>query len=915
MTCAMSAVRFPRLRAMLVSLAWTVIVVLFASHAPAAIASERTLLLPGDASPKAKTAGLSGLRAAAKTSGKVKVIVGLRVPFAAEGRLRPETVRSQRREIATAVSTVKARFQKAVQRNPKAFRSFNSIPFVVMEVTQEELDRLASDVNVISVSENQLLKPFLAESSPLVGADKAWQAGFSGLGQTIAIIDTGVDKNHPFLAGKVVSEACYSQNGGCPGGVTVSTAAGSGMPCTHSDCYHGTHVAGIAAGLGSGFFGVARNASLIAIQVFSNVNGDLGAYDADLLAALDRVYALRNDFKIAAVNLSLGGEAYSSVCDTAKPAYQAAINNLASAGIATIAASGNSYYTSAISAPACISTAVSVGAVSDAAWGTCNGQSALADKVACYSNSASYLSLLAPGSLIRSSAPNNVFMNLHGTSMATPHVAGAWAVIRQKAPNASIAQILAALQSTGQPVTDYRNGIVKKRINVKAALDSFADPDEKFALQYNRLEAGGGTVSFAPAGTFAACTDSCSNSFSKGVSVVLTAVASENASFTGWSGACTGTGTCTVVMSQALTVSASFTLKPAETANLPQALQFTKQGAGNGVVSFTPAGTQQSCAASCANEYPTGTAVTLTAAAAQGSIFEGWSGACSGPGSCTLTMAQAAAVSASFAVKGPDPAPAPVAPTVALEYTRLGPGQGSVSFSPAGTLAACSESCSNSYPSGASVTVTAAASPGSAFLEWSGACRGTGVCQIAMSQSQPVSARFIAASDKVLSYTKLGAGSGNVSFSSPAGVTACGDSCLNSHPANARVTLRAQPVYGSAFAGWSGACKNRTRSCVVRMRDAVSVTARFEILPLHAINIALAGSGSGSVTITAPDGAKLCTSNCSESFPSGTRVKLTPNASPGMAFAGWGGACKNARNACNVTMGSVRSVTARFKPL
>ena len=88
------------------------------------------------------------------------------------------------------------------------------------------------------------------------------------------MLDTGVDKAHGFLAGRVVSEACFS-DGDCPGGVSSSTASGSGVPCTFApgDCEHGTHVAGIAAGRGASFDGVAPFANVIAINVFSRATG------------------------------------------------------------------------------------------------------------------------------------------------------------------------------------------------------------------------------------------------------------------------------------------------------------------------------------------------------------------------------------------------------------------------------------------------------------------------------------------------------------------------------------------------------------------------------------------------------------------------------------------------------------------
>jgi subtilisin family serine protease len=79
----------------------------------------------------------------------------------------------------------------------------------------------------------------------------------------VAVLDTGVDKTHPFLSGKVVEEACYSAGGNCPNGATSEVGSGAGVQCTYAAaaCRHGTHVAGIAAGQGSSFSGVARGSA------------------------------------------------------------------------------------------------------------------------------------------------------------------------------------------------------------------------------------------------------------------------------------------------------------------------------------------------------------------------------------------------------------------------------------------------------------------------------------------------------------------------------------------------------------------------------------------------------------------------------------------------------------------------------
>jgi subtilisin family serine protease len=224
-------------------------------------------------------------------------------------------------------------------------------------------------------------------------------------------------------------------------------------------------VAGIVAGKGSSFSGVAKEAQIIAIQVFTNISGSIRAYDSDVQKGLERVYALRSTYSIASVNMSLGGGKYTSYCNS--DSRKAIIDNLLSVGIATVIASGNDGYTNGVSSPGCIETAITVGATSDGGYGA-------ADTVTSYSNSASMVDLLAPGSLINSSVISSAsaYANKHGTSMATPHVAGAFALLKSSKNNMTVQEGLNALLLSGVSVTDSKNGITKKRINVHGAVSS-----------------------------------------------------------------------------------------------------------------------------------------------------------------------------------------------------------------------------------------------------------------------------------------------------------------------------------------------------------------------------------------------------------------------------------------------------------
>jgi len=422
--------------------------------------------------------------------GSALVIVGVRTAFVPEGLLAgPADVAAQRDAMHAAVDGVMGR---AAAAGAIVGQRFETIPFFTARVSPGALAALAASGEVTSIELDTLDRPLLAQSVPLINAPAAWAGGHTGAGWNVAILDTGVEKTHSFLTGKVVAEACYSNAGGggtslggstvCPGGVNSSNDVGSGVPCSSSidGCQHGTHVAGIAAGTNGpgGIHGVGRGANLIAMQVFTRVDNPslCGTADpcplsftSDQVLALERVLALagpNNVNRIASANMSLGGGGpFASHCDAAQASRKAAIDNLLSIGIATVIASGNTGFTTGVGAPACISTAISVGSSSK----TVNVMSPFTNR------SPGMVDLLAPGGdgtfagQINSSTPGNTFTPLQGTSMATPHVAGAWAILKQALPVATVAQVLTALQNTGQVINDAPSGGSYRRINVNAA--------------------------------------------------------------------------------------------------------------------------------------------------------------------------------------------------------------------------------------------------------------------------------------------------------------------------------------------------------------------------------------------------------------------------------------------------------------
>jgi subtilisin family serine protease len=336
------------------------------------------------------------------------------------------------------------------------------LPLVVAEVTRAQLEMLYASGRFDAMMEDAIARPTLAQSVPLVQAPEVWALGARGAGQAVAVLDTGVDAAHPFLAGRVVEEACFSSTSAatgaqasCPNGQSSQTGAGAARPCNAAGCEHGTHVAGIAAGRSETFSGVAPDADIIAVQVFSRfvdrgrtapcrdsgqASPCIASFTSDQIRALDHVRTLAAARAIASVNMSLGGGRETTACDTdlTKPV----IDQLREAGVATVIASGNNGFADAVSRPGCISTAVTVGATDKR------------DALAEFSNRGPQVDLLAPGVAINSSVPVGNFEAFSGTSMATPHVAGAFATLRSLAPRATVDDIERALSATGVAVGD-----------------------------------------------------------------------------------------------------------------------------------------------------------------------------------------------------------------------------------------------------------------------------------------------------------------------------------------------------------------------------------------------------------------------------------------------------------------------------
>jgi hypothetical protein len=378
------------------------------------------------------------------------------------------------------------------------------------EVTPEGLDKLLDDPRVKSVELVYILELHLAQGISLINAS-GYRPTYNGQGVAIAICDTGIDYTHPKLGG-----------GGFPNSKVIGgydTGNNDLDPMPQGDA-HGTCCAGIAAGdldtIGDYIGGVAYNAKLYAMKIIDS-GGDI--YNDYVIAAWDWCVSHKNDnpsYPILVVSNSIGGGRYYSLCDNSESAFATAANNLVAAGITVLVSSGNDGYCDSIGRPACLSNTISVGAVYDSAFGThqpCVKSESCAtknytssgcwpfsnyyaiddtspDMVTSYSNTASFLDILAPANETYTTditgsvgySTGDYYDSFGGTSAACPYAAGAVACLQSaaKAKTGSYfspSEVRNILIATGDDITDGKVAITKPRLNLGQAIDSIGPPD------------------------------------------------------------------------------------------------------------------------------------------------------------------------------------------------------------------------------------------------------------------------------------------------------------------------------------------------------------------------------------------------------------------------------------------------------
>jgi len=351
------------------------------------------------------------------------------------------------------------------------------------EINNKDLELLENNKDIEFIILDQIAEIFLQDSVPQINATTTWSlqingTNLTGADQTVCIIDTGINSTHPDLLNKVLDQYCYCS--AYEGSNDYCCSDGSDENNNAKDTNsHGTHVAGIISANGT-IKGVAPESKLVIIKT---MNSSGSGYYSDIKKGIEWCTNNATKYNISIISLSLGSGLYSNYCNTDYLATS--INTAIEKNISVIVSTGNSGSTTQISSPSCVQNATAVSAVSKT------------DAIASsYANRNSLTDLVAPGGLgtnsqtkINSTYRTGGYYQTYGTSMSTPHVSGAFAIVRQffikennRIPTPQ--EIQNILNKTGKIIYDSGTGLNFSRIDVYNAVLSIDNTFPNVTLSY-----------------------------------------------------------------------------------------------------------------------------------------------------------------------------------------------------------------------------------------------------------------------------------------------------------------------------------------------------------------------------------------------------------------------------------------------
>ena len=814
--------------------------------APLAVPAADAALVPDAAASEAATASPGIRRVADPVPGQYLVLfhdIAFTPGARAAGRL-PTELETLGRDLAQRHGAViGARWTRAVLG-------------LAARMSEAAAQALAQDPRVALVEEDGRVQA-TAEQSPVAswGQDRVDQRDLplddryayatTAAAVTAYVIDTGIRLSHAEFGGRATWGANF-------------TGDGKNYDCND----HGTHVAGT---IGGGTYGLAKQVRLVAVKVL-DCNGS-GTYSG-VVSGLD--WVATNAQHPAVANMSLAGSTSTAV--------NSAVASTVAAGIPVAVAAGNNNGANACNySPASAPAAITVGATTSS------------DARSSFSNIGTCLDLFAPGSSIPSAVAtsDSATATLSGTSMASPHVAGAAALLLQADPDATPAEVVARLSG---------NASLNKLSNIGTGSPNrllYTGDDGTQALTVSKNGTGSGTVTSNPAGID--CGPTCGARYPVGEEVTLTAAPADGSRFEAWGGACSGSApTCTVTMSTSRAVTASFQ-------SAVRTLTVRSSGAAAVAIAATPASYGGTTNYSRA-DIPAGTAMTLTAPATVGyAAFSRWSGCDSSAGTrCDLTLSADRTVTAYYTT-----------PTFNLSVNAVGASAVAVTAEPS-TYGGTTAYTRAAIPMGTAMTLTAPAAVGYAeFSGWTGCDTSSGNrCSLTLTVDRTLTAHYLTPSYE-LSVSASGA-AGVAVAAVPADYGGYTDYSRSAIPKGTAISLTAPATVGHAvFVRWRECDTTSGTRCDLTLTADRALLLNYAV-PTYSLHVL--SSGAAGVAISAAPGDYGGTTNYTHTgILAGTALTLTAPATAGNAeFSGWTGCDSALARVCELTLTSERTISAGY---